>query len=215
MRRGRGITILELLIVIATLMALASLLLPAVQAAREATRNAECKQKLHQISLGLQAYQDAHRVLPAGWLREASNESSYGWAAAILSELDESSLSAQINHSSRIPNLCSEVRKHTPKVYLCPSDPGEPAFSLYAEIGEHGSHAQQSEQVLVTLPRASYVGVFGTIDPDDVPGNTGDGIFIEGRGQRVDDVSRGASHLMLVGERTTRKLPSTWLGIAN
>jgi prepilin-type processing-associated H-X9-DG protein len=56
--------------------------------------------------------------------------------------------------------------------------------------------------------------VFGTLDPDSVPGEAGDGMFVERRGHRAEEVARGLSHVLLVGERTARKLPSTWLGIA-
>jgi prepilin-type processing-associated H-X9-DG protein len=210
----RGMTILELLVVMSSLTVLLSLLLPAIQAAREATRNVECTHNLRQIGLALHAYQDSHRTLPAGWQPDEMRESSYGWATEILPQLEETCLSEKIERSPAIHALPRKVRTTTPSVYLCSSDPGEPEFPMFAEIGEHGSHAQLSAQILVTLPRASYVGVFGTIDPDDVPGESGDGIFVARRGYRFEENERGASHLLMVGERTTRKLPSTWLGFA-
>jgi prepilin-type processing-associated H-X9-DG protein len=85
---------------------------------------------------------------------------------------------------------------------------------MFAEIGEHGTHAQESDDVLITLPRANYVGVFGTTDPDDVPGESGNGTFRQSRGRRFAEMLRGTSHVMMVGERTTRKIPSSWLGFA-
>ena len=212
--RTRGMTILELLVVVTTLSMLMSLLLPAIQSVREAARNTQCINNLHQIANALQAYHDTHRTLPAGWQPEASNESSYGWAAAILRELDESSLYSRIDRARPLASLSDAVRSTTPEVYLCPSDSGEAIFPLYAEIGSHGLHAQESTRVLVTLPRANYMGVFGTTDPDDVPGDSGNGIFIEGEGQRFADITRGLSHVVCVGERTTRKLASSWIGIA-
>jgi prepilin-type processing-associated H-X9-DG protein len=81
-------------------------------------------------------------------------------------------------------------------------------------MGEPGANAQQSTTLLVTLPRAIYMGVFGTSEPDEVAGDAGEGIFIEGRGLQFQEISRGLSHVLLIGERTTRKLPSTWLGFA-
>jgi len=208
-----GFTILELLVVIATLTILISLLLPAVQSAREASRNTQCTNHLHQIGLALHTFQNAHGVLPAGWQPVASNESSYGWASAILGELEEDKLDAQIDRTRPLDAVGTAVRSRTPEEFLCPSDPGEAVFPLFEEFGEHGSETQESTVVLVTLPRATYVGVFGTADPDDVPGDAGDGVFREKHGLRLEEVSRGLSHVLLVGERTTRKLPSTWLGI--
>src|SRR3954465_12870377 len=91
-RDTRGLTILELLIVIATLAALTSLLFPAIQAVRETTRDAQCLNNLHQIDDALHLYHDSYRALPAGWQPEPSNKSSYGWAASILNEIGESGL---------------------------------------------------------------------------------------------------------------------------
>jgi prepilin-type processing-associated H-X9-DG protein len=209
-----GITILELLVVIATISILLSLILPAVQSAREASRNMKCADNLHQIGLALHAYQDAHGRLPAGVQPIASGESSYGWATAILRELEEFALDDQIDRTRPIGELNVALRTTTPEVLICPSDFGDAVFSLFAEIGEHESQAQESTEVLVTLPRANYLGVFGTMDPDDVPGDAGDGMFVAGRGHRMAEITRGVSHVLLVGERTTRKLPATWLGIA-
>jgi prepilin-type processing-associated H-X9-DG protein len=130
-----------------------------------------------------------------------------------LPQLDEDALSCQIDPTRPIQRVSRTVRTTTPLVYLCPSDHGDRDFPLFAEIGLPGANAQQSTEMLVTLPRANYVGVFGTVEPDDVAGDSGEGVFVEGRGIRYREITRGQSHVLLLGERTTRKLPSTWLGI--
>ncbi|MCC7085845.1 MAG: DUF1559 domain-containing protein [Pirellulales bacterium] len=207
-----GLTVLELLIVVSSITMLASLLFPAVHAARESTRNLQCMNNLRQIGLAVHEFHDSHQVLPAGWKCDPSKRTAYGWAASILNELDDPSLAQLVDPLCPVDELGSSIRKVTPAVFACPSDVSEPEFPVYAEIGKHDEHAQESTRVLVTLPRANYVGVFGTTDPDDVPGNSGSGVFVEQRGRRFEDCSRGLNHVVLVGERTARKLPSTWLG---
>ena len=204
---------MELLVVISTIGILMALLLPAVQAARESARNAKCLNNLHQIDMALHSYHDAQRQLPPGWQPEATNRSSYGWAVYILRELEESGLEAQIDRRRPIECVSAEVRSTTPAVFLCPSDPSNRDFPLFAEMGEHRESNQQSTEILVTLPHANYFGVFGTTDPDDVPGETGNGCFVMRHGHRFSEITNGLSHVLMIGERTSRKLASTWLGI--
>src|SRR5207237_161794 len=64
--RKAGFTLVELLVVIAIIGVLIALLLPAVQAAREAARRTECQDHIKQVTLGMLGHHDAKRVFPPG-----------------------------------------------------------------------------------------------------------------------------------------------------
>src|SRR6478672_5568830 len=103
--RKRGFTLVELLVVIAIIGVLVALLLPAVQAAREAARRMQCSNHLKQIGLALQNYHDVFNSLPYGARARYVNTSNkspanqhFGpsWFVAILPFCEQKPLSDMI-----------------------------------------------------------------------------------------------------------------------
>jgi prepilin-type N-terminal cleavage/methylation domain-containing protein/prepilin-type processing-associated H-X9-DG protein len=99
----RGFTLVELLVVIAIIGVLVALLLPAVQAAREAARRSQCTNNLKQIALSMHNYHDTYQVFPSGYLAGfganawvSGNQSSWGWGAFLLPFIEQSALHDQL-----------------------------------------------------------------------------------------------------------------------
>lgn len=120
--RRRGFTLVELLVVIAIIGILVALLLPAVQAAREAARRMQCSNNLKQISLALHNYESSMRELPFG--------SGYGfthtgtWMAFILPQLEQQNLFNQFDFKKPMFDTVNKpaITTSIPSL-ICPSDP--------------------------------------------------------------------------------------------
>jgi prepilin-type N-terminal cleavage/methylation domain-containing protein len=93
--RGRGFTLVELLTVIAIIGMLVSLLLPAVQSARESARRAQCATNLKQHGLACQSYASVHRGFPLLY----SSSTQLGWITQLLPFFEESNLAQLYNYS--------------------------------------------------------------------------------------------------------------------
>jgi prepilin-type N-terminal cleavage/methylation domain-containing protein len=125
--RRAAFTLIELLVVIAIIGMLIALLLPAVQAAREAGRRSSCSNNMRQIALAVHLYESTHRVLPSSFGRGASEPSGSGWSvhARLLGYLEKESLRQDIDFSQSY-NVATAggvlVKTLRIPTYLCPSE---------------------------------------------------------------------------------------------
>jgi prepilin-type N-terminal cleavage/methylation domain-containing protein len=127
-------TLVELLVVIAIIGVLVALLLPAVQAAREAARRTQCINNLKQIGLSLHNYNDTHRVLPPGafWAGATVANSRGSILLHILPFIEQKNLYDKFDlnvapEGQTLPGSTTLLAATIIKPYVCPS---EKTFSL-------------------------------------------------------------------------------------
>ena len=133
-RRRRGFTLVELLVVITIIGILIALLLPAVQAAREAARRMQCQNHLKQIALALLNYHSTHKIFPPSshWNRAdgasvmAYNHPKFSenWVILILPYLEQQPLYDAFDRTRYVTDPVNAPARGTElAVMLCPSDP--------------------------------------------------------------------------------------------
>src|SRR5689334_23469471 len=102
-RKRTTFTLVELLVVIAIIGVLVALLLPAVQAAREAARASQCKNNLKQLGIALHNYHDVMRVLPPGWIADKpEGVPGWGWASLVMRYMEQTNLEQYIQRNRSI-----------------------------------------------------------------------------------------------------------------
>lgn len=208
-----GFTILELLTATAIISTLAAILLPALGSAREAARAVQCSHQLKQVGIALHNYHDAFQCFPAGTQRESTQQSAYGWAVPLLPYLELQATYGLVDRNVRVADAVnSAARERRVPLFSCPSDLADDQFPLYAERTSLPSSA--GDQLLVVLPSANYVGVFGNSEADEgFPPPAGEGAFIDSQPVRCNQFLHGLSSTLIVGERAASQVPSTWLGV--
>lgn len=124
-----GFTLIELLVVIAIIAVLISLLLPAVQSAREAARRISCANNLKQLGLAMHQYENANGVFPPAVVLRLNNNGSVawfgGWSAQgrILPYLEQNASYSAINFSERYSNpMNTTIASLTISALICPSE---------------------------------------------------------------------------------------------
>jgi prepilin-type N-terminal cleavage/methylation domain-containing protein len=163
----RGFTLVELLVVIAIIGVLVALLLPAVQAAREAARRSQCANNLKQLGLALHNYHDVHKRMP--WNYDSGNGTypgqpsgrwhTFSWIVASLPFIEAGTIYDQIQfhradgfgHADN-----TAVRRIPLSTVMCPSAPHEPVLN-----GQRAGY--RGDGLNLTAARTDYVGSLGHI----------------------------------------------------
>lgn len=214
--RRPGFTLVELLVVIAIIGILVALLLPAVQAAREAARRMQCGNNLKQQVLACHNYHDTYKTLPSGWLTKrtpatppigavatSNNLNLWGWGALVMPFVEQSPLHSQLNvgnmHlqvASQTPLLLAAMQQPIPS-YRCPSDVG-PVINTNRDDYHYTGAASNA------LATSNYIGANSSFDLVANPGTLIAGVFIEDLGRGFNDILDGTSNVLAIGERRWR-----------
>jgi len=223
--RQRGFTLVELLVVIAIIGILIALLLPAVQAAREAARRMSCTNNFKQVGLAMHLYHDSNLCLPAGWSAWHPTtgqpywlgQPGWGWASTILPYLEQDNVAKSLIHRElpMTDAMNQAVRLMPIPTYRCPSDKSDKTFIL--QPGPMPKPNYTTGFTATELATGNCVGNFGTIPMATVCSGTGncvgDGVMVFQRWFGFADITDGLSETFLVGERRSKAYPSTWMGV--
>ena len=113
-----GFTLVELLVVIAIIGILIAMLLPAVQAAREAARRADCQNNLKQIILATHNFEFVHEGVPPAYLGGGGHAT---WLVMVMPFLEKASLYEQANITWQYYRLPQNIIEQQVGFYYCPS----------------------------------------------------------------------------------------------
>lgn len=211
-RRRLGFSLIELLVVIAIIGGMIGLLLPAVQAAREASRTAECKNHLRQIALATLNFEQTVSAFPPARLRAkefwgpndcATTEPS--WMVRILPYVDQSNASANWNVYDLYEDHDLETRNFVPEHFVCPSrrsvDEARIDSGVFEQEVTYGCGCGGTEIVELTGGAvADYAGNHG-----DYTGGSDDWLYAYWRG------GNGTGVIISAEPKCVENKPAEWL----
>jgi prepilin-type N-terminal cleavage/methylation domain-containing protein/prepilin-type processing-associated H-X9-DG protein len=209
-----GFTLVELLVVIAIIGILIALLLPAVQAAREAARRTQCVNNIKQIALAMQNHHSARRTFPMG-ARSSSNplpfpcpggwNCDFTWLPYVGPYLEEQAwydrfdFKVCLSHENNYVSRTTKISK-----FICPSSEG---FGLV-----DFAHAQANRWARI---RTNYVVNWGNVGFGQLPVSSvefGGAPFTFRKGVPLKDLTDGTSHTLCVSEVLTPVQSTSYAG---
>ena len=221
-RTSQGFTLVELLVVIAIIGILIALLLPAVQAAREAARRVQCSNKMKQFGLALLNYHDVWDAFPMGsyWTDATGADVAVSALVVLLPYHEKGNLFEQYDtnqnpwHSSGVGKIALVPKVQIP-MYQCPSDD---AAGRFMDLSGR------------PYSRTNLVECFGSntmcksckwpphhpgvpIGPSHYPPLETDGIFQLDVSRRIRDIVDGTSHTVAASELLSGKAKKDERGV--
>jgi prepilin-type N-terminal cleavage/methylation domain-containing protein len=239
--RAAGFTLVEVLVVIAIIGVMVALLLPAVQAAREAARRMSCSNNLKQLSLAAQLFESSRKHLPPGHLgpdptistltiNSGGNQSYLGTLAFLLPQVEQSSASDQVDSTYLIVDrlglpiwfndpVLVEISRLKIATFQCPSDvESDSPPQVISRIHKHFSPTPTPTNVHEsrTIPNygggtSSYAACAGGFGSIDPPNR---GVFSNRSQTRFAEMIDGTSNTIFFGETTAGPQQSyLWLTV--
>lgn len=212
-----GFTLIELLVVIAIIGILVGLLLPAVQAAREAARLVQCKNNVKQIALASHNYESAFGYLPGyageqmpalvsyGYRQRDDSMRGWNWISKSLLFLEQNSLAPEWGRlgsevSITLSDTESALIHNALNVLHCPSRRPPKAYPLHSDYANrYGPRAARTDYAM--NGGAAQTGEGGPTGNENWIKVKQDGVWQLGQLTRFADILDGLSHTYLVGEK--------------
>ena len=207
-----GFTLIELLVVIAIIGILVALMLPAIQAAREAARRTECSSNLKQLGVAMHNYHDTYGRLPPGFMavdHTGQVKGGWAWGVFLMPFIEQSPLQDQlsvtdytlsqvVSDPALLPMLQTEL-----SVFKCPSSPMEPLREF------QGPGSEMVATANYTCCRGFY-RYRGSVHLQ----KRNNGVFYGQSSTRFAGVIDGTSNTIAIGERTVLPVhmsnPARW-----
>jgi prepilin-type N-terminal cleavage/methylation domain-containing protein/prepilin-type processing-associated H-X9-DG protein len=205
-RSRHAFTLVELLVVIAIIGILIGLLLPAVQAARESARRAQCANNLKQIGVGVHSYEGTHKHYPPGAIW--SNTSSVRKGSILVHLLpyieqeqtyDAIDFTQTSIDNSVFPGTMTKIATAQISTYICPSDPPD---QLYWGLAPHSYAASRGPTEVYDNPSCSCSHPWQSLSqaPLDDPRRFAGPFTRMGSKTRPSDIRDGLSNTIFFGE---------------
>lgn len=184
-------TLIELLVVIGIIGILVALLLPAVQAAREAARTVQCKNNLHQIGLAMHMYHDTYKLLP-------TNKGAHNWTVFMLPYIEKGNVLAEMDLTKSWRHVDNADAIDTPiETFLCPSSRLSSSSHVYVTGNRIAAPLDYAPTTFIS--RRLVTGGFIK------PRTNYEGMLWRGKEKRGFEHARdGLSYTIMLAEDTTR-----------